>query len=84
MDHFISLSLDFFTFDLGFGILGAPVGSTSFIESFVVEVLHEDLRKISNLPMFADLWVAFAMLSLCYAQHLSYLFCIVFQSLGIL
>jgi hypothetical protein len=44
-----------------FHILGALMGSTSFVELFVVEVLYEDLGTISNLRM------PFVMLSLCYA-----------------
>ncbi len=48
LDHYISLSLGFFTIASNFCILGAPVGSTSFVESFVVEVLHEDLGTISS------------------------------------
>jgi len=53
------------------------VGFASFIESFVVDVFHEDFGTIFNLPMLANLHAAFMMLSLCYTQHLGYLFCIV-------
>ncbi len=60
------------------------MGSTSFIESFMAEALHEDLGTIFSLPMFADLQVAFAMLSLCYAQCLGYLLCTMFPAPGIL
>ncbi len=56
------------------------MGSTSFVELFMVEVFHEDLKMIYNLPMFVDLQAAFTMLSSCYAQRLSYLFHIVFSS----
>jgi hypothetical protein len=84
LDHFISLPLGFFTFALGFRILGAPMGSTSFVQSFVVEVFHEDLGTISNLPMFINLHVVFLMFSLCYTQRSGYLFCTMFPSLGIL
>jgi len=62
LDHFISLPPDFFTPDLGFCILGAPVGSTPFVESFVAEALHEDFRTITSLPMFTDIQTTFAML----------------------
>jgi len=58
------------------------MGSTSFIELFVVEVFHEDLGTIFSLPMLVDFWVAFAMLLLCYAQHLNYMFHIVFPFPG--
>jgi hypothetical protein len=58
--------------------------SRSFVESFVVEALHEDLGRISSLLMFANLQVVFVLLLLCYAQHPSNLFRIMFPSLGIL
>jgi hypothetical protein len=74
LDHSISLPFGFFTLTLDFCILGALVGSTSFVESFVVEALHEDLKTISNILMFADFQATFAMFLLCYAQHLNYLF----------
>jgi hypothetical protein len=45
------------------------VGSTSFVESFVIKVFHEDLGTIFSFLMFANLQGIFAMLSLCYAQH---------------
>jgi hypothetical protein len=61
LDHFISLPLGFLIFNLGFCILGALMGSTSFVESFVVEALHEDLGTIYNLPMFTNPQEVFAM-----------------------
>ncbi len=67
LDHFISLPHGFLIPDLGFRILGALVGSTSFVESFVVEVFHEDLWTIFSFPILADLQVTFMMLLLCYA-----------------
>jgi hypothetical protein len=45
--------------------LGALVGSKSFVESFVVEVLHKDLGPIFNL--LTDFETAFGMLLLGYA-----------------
>jgi len=69
---------------LGFHILGAPMGSTSFVESFVAKVLHENLKTIFSLFMLVDLQAVFGMLLLCYAQHLSYLFHTMFPSLSIL
>jgi hypothetical protein len=44
----------FFIPNSTFHILGAPVGSTSFFELFVVKVLHENLRTISSLPMLVN------------------------------
>jgi hypothetical protein len=66
LDHFISLPLSFLTPDLGFHILGAPMGSISFVQLFVGKVLHENLGKIFNLLMFANPQAIFAMLSLRY------------------
>jgi hypothetical protein len=64
--HSISLPPSFLVLNLGFHILGAPMGSRSFIKSFVVEVLYEDLGTISNLPMFAYFQMTFEMfLLLC-------------------
>ncbi len=60
------------------------MGSKSFVELFVAKVIHEDLRMIFSLLMLVDFQVTFAMLLLCYAQHPSYLLCILFPSLGIL
>jgi hypothetical protein len=54
------------------------MGSISFIESFIVKVIYEDLGTIFNILMFANPQVAFVMLSLCYAQHPNYLFHMVF------
>jgi Na+-transporting NADH:ubiquinone oxidoreductase subunit NqrD len=48
------------------------MGFKSFIESFVVEAFHEDMRMIYSLFMLANLEVIFAMFLLCYAQRLSY------------
>ncbi len=74
LDHSISLPFGFFTLDLGFHILGGLVGSTSFVESFVTKVFHEDLGMIFSLLMFANLQAIFAMLSfnivLCLAFRL--------------
>ncbi len=65
---------------MGFYILSTPIGYRSFVESFVVKVLHEDLGTIVSLLMFVDPHVIFVMFSLCYAQHVSYLFRIMFPS----
>jgi len=59
--------------NLGFCILGASMGSTSFVESFMAEAVHEDLGTIFSLPMFADSQVVFVMFSLCYAQRSGFL-----------
>jgi hypothetical protein len=55
LDHFISFPLGFLTPDLDFHILGAPMRSISFIESFVVEAFHEDFWTISSLHMLKDI-----------------------------
>jgi hypothetical protein len=44
------------------------MSSLPFVESFVLEVLQEDLNMIASLPMFTNPHATFAMLSLCYAQ----------------
>ncbi len=46
------------------------MGSTSFVESFVTKVLHEDLGMISNFLTLVDPQAIFVMFLLCYAQHL--------------
>ncbi len=51
LDHFISLPCGFLIFNSSFCILGALMGATSFVESFVIEVFG----TISSLPMFVDL-----------------------------
>jgi hypothetical protein len=43
---------------------GFAVGS---IQEFVSVSLHEDFKMIFSLPMLADAYATFAMLSLCYA-----------------
>jgi hypothetical protein len=80
--YFISSQLSYSRF--GFSYFGAQVRSTSFVESFVFEALHEDFKMISSLFMLADLHVVFVMILLCYTQHQSYLIRIMFPSLGIL
>jgi hypothetical protein len=67
LDHSISLPLGFLIPDPCFHILGAPMGSKPFVESFVAKALHEDLGTISSLPMLANLQTIFAMFLLCYA-----------------
>jgi hypothetical protein len=52
LDHSISLSHGFLTPNFGFRILGALLGSTSFVESFVAKEIHEDFETIFNLLMF--------------------------------
>jgi len=47
--------------------------STSFVQSFMVKVLHEDLGMISSLLILADPLAVFMMFSLCYVQRPSYL-----------
>jgi len=84
LDHSVSLFPAFFIHDSSFCILGMLMGSTSFVELLMVKVLHKDLETISSLPMLVDSHVAFAMLSLCYAQCLSYLLHTTFPSLDIL
>ncbi len=84
LDHFISLPLGFLTLNSSFPILGALVGSTSFIESFVVKAFHEDLGMISSFLMLVNLLATFVMILLCYTQCLGYLLCIMSPSLGIL
>jgi len=54
INHFILVPFDFFTLDLGFHILGALMGFRFIVELFMIEALHEDLRTISSLPMFAN------------------------------
>jgi hypothetical protein len=83
LNHFISFPLGFLTLDLGFCTLGASVEFTSFVESFV-EAFREDLGTISSFLMLADFQITFAMFSLCYAQRLGYLLCIMFPFLCIL
>jgi hypothetical protein len=61
VNQFISLLFGFLTFDSSFHILGALVGSKSFVKLFVAKALHEDLGTIFNLIMFADLHEVFAM-----------------------
>ncbi len=51
----MSLPFGFLIPNLEFRILGALVGSTSFIKSFVAEALHEDFKTIFNFPMLTDL-----------------------------
>ncbi len=60
------------------------MGSTSFVESFMVEVLHEDLGTIFSFLLLIDYHVAFVMFLLCYAERPCYLFHILFPSLSIL
>jgi hypothetical protein len=67
LNHFISLLFGFLTLDLSFHILGALVGSISFIELFVIKVFHEDFRTIHNLPMLVFPHASFMIFLLCYA-----------------
>jgi hypothetical protein len=83
-DHFTSLPPGFLSLDSCFHILGALMGSTSFVGLFLVEVLREDLWTISNFLMLVNLHATFVMFSLCYAQHPSYLLHTMFPSLNIL
>ncbi len=63
LDHFISPPFGFLTFNSNFHILGALVGSISFVELFVVEVFHEDLEQYQStyacrsLSKFYDVFI---------------------------
>jgi len=46
--------LGFFTSNSGFCVLGALVGSTSFVELFVVEAFHEYFKTLFSIPMLVD------------------------------
>ncbi len=48
-------------------ILGVPMGSLPFVESFVLGAFQEAFDTIISLPMFANLQEAYIMLSFCYA-----------------
>ncbi len=54
VDEFISLLPSILTLESNFRILGAPMGSLPFMESFISEVFQEDFNTIVNLPMFAN------------------------------
>jgi hypothetical protein len=41
--------------DSSFSYFGSPMGSISFVESFVANPFHEDFRLIFSLPMLVDL-----------------------------
>jgi len=73
LDNSISFLSNFLTLDSSFHILGAPIRSISFVESFVVESFHENFGMISRLPMFV-------IFLLCYAQHFVYLLHTMFPS----
>jgi hypothetical protein len=76
----MSLPFGFLTPNSGFCILSAPMGFKSFIESFMIKDLHENLGTISSLLMLATLQTTFARLSLRYAQRPNYLFHTMFPS----
>jgi hypothetical protein len=84
LDQSISIPLHFFTPKFNFPIFDVPMGSLSFMESFVLKSFQKDFNMISNLLMLADLQVAFVILSFCYAQQLSYLQHTIFPSPSIL
>jgi hypothetical protein len=54
LNHIISLPHGFLNPNSNFRILGTLVKSTSFVESFMVKALYEDLGMISSFPMFVD------------------------------
>ncbi len=84
LDHFISCPFGFFILNSGFHILGALVGSKSFVESFITKNFHEDLEMISSLLMVTNLQASFTMISFCYVQCMGYLLHIMFSSPSIL
>ncbi len=83
LDHSISFPPSFFTFDMGFCILGAN-GIHIIHLIIVIEVFHKNLRMISSFPMLADPQTTFVMFLLCYVWHPDYLLCIMFLSPSIL
>ncbi len=70
----------FFTLNTCFHILVAPMGSMSFVKSFVVKAFQEDFDTIVNILMFVNLQATFEFFSFCYAWCLGYLLHIVFSS----
>ncbi len=55
LDDFVSLFPGFFTPNLSFSILGTHVRSKSFVESFMANILHEDLGMVFNPPLLTNL-----------------------------
>jgi hypothetical protein len=55
-----------------------------FVESFVEEAFKKDLNTIIHHPMLVNPHATVVMLSFYYHEHLGYLWCIVFPSLGVL
>jgi hypothetical protein len=80
LDHFISLPFGFFIPDLGFHILVALVGSTSFIESFMIDFFHEDLGTIFSFLILVNLEATFAMFLLHYVEWSGYVLHTMFPS----
>ncbi len=74
----------FFYSWIRFLYLGTLLGSISFNELFVVEILREDLRMIFSLPMLTNPSATFTMFLLCYAQCFGYLIRTMFPSPSIL
>jgi len=67
LNQSISLPLGFLTLESIIRILGAPMGSLPFVESFVSKAFQKDLDMIISLLMFADPHATFVMFSLCSA-----------------
>jgi hypothetical protein len=66
LNHSISLPPDFLIPNLGFHVLGTPMGSRSFVEPFMHKALHEDLGTICSF------WDAFVVLSPMPSLFVSY------------
>jgi hypothetical protein len=81
--HITSTILSY-TYSTCFCIICAPMDFMPFVECFIGETFKKNLNTIISFIMLVDPHVTFALFSFCYAQHLSYLLCIVFMFLGIL
>ncbi|KAL2650793.1 hypothetical protein R1flu_018921 [Riccia fluitans] len=80
----LSLPKGFYVSTIGLRILGAPLGPDSFVQTYAVETLQEALQSLHDLPLLADLQVAFGLLVHCFARRPLYLLRMTVPSLALL
>ncbi len=64
----------------GIRVLGLPLGTSSFMLSFIKDVLIKDVHHVDLFPRLGDIQVGLGIIIYCFLQELLYLLCCTMSS----
>ena len=64
----LSIPAEFCKPSMGIRALGVPMGTSTFVDSFVADALVDDSSHLDLLPRLGDPQIAVRLLTLCYAR----------------